>query len=213
VNPGPYLVVMVEGPSEWPEDVDRSGVVRSIVAEVFGEEIARETKPQYWAHIPISPLRGAGSSGLTRDAERVRRVIRLAHEMTAYGAIIVRDNDGPHRDRLSEVRAGVEASQAAHRAAVGVARQMIEAWLLADDGILNVPLPAGKAPEDLWGEKKDPSSNYPKHVLRRCCLDLKHWAYHEAIAAWSASRARSNAPSLDDFVREVEQLADRQGAR
>ena len=213
MNPGPYLLVMVEGPSEWPEDVERAGVVRSIVTEIFGEEISRETRPQYWAHVPVSPLRRDVPSGLTKDAERVRQVVRLADALTAYGAIIVRDNDGPARDRLSELQQGVAASGASHRVAIGVARQMIEAWLLADAELLKEPLPAGKEPEDFWGDKRDHESNHPKQVLRRCCLTPRAWTHEEAIAAWSPARARPRASSLDGFLREVEELADRHKAR
>jgi len=58
----------------------------------------------------------------------------LADAKTAYGAVMLLDND--HKDerggsvRLRELREGVESSGVRHRAAVGIAREMIEAWLL-----------------------------------------------------------------------------------
>jgi hypothetical protein len=56
---------------------------------------------------------------------------------------------------------------------VGVVERMIEAWALGDPPAIAdhadddaTPVPA--APESLWGNKHDPASNFPKHVLTRC---------------------------------------------
>lgn len=55
-----------------------------------------------------------------------------------------------------------------------VPKEMIESWLMADEQAYtslfkfkpNKPtLPA--KPEDVWGAKDDPDSDYPKHVIRR----------------------------------------------
>ncbi len=205
----PFLLVVVDGPSEARDALagaEAGGVVRTILARVFGEEAARSLEVRYWRHIPRSPLRGSSS-----HAEKARRMIALADQTTAYGAVLLLDNDHTGDRRLAELRQGLEDSQLGHRAAVGVAREMIEAWLLADAALLAKPLPPGKKTEDLWGAKEDPASNYPKHVLRRCVLDPRGWSHGEAVEAWSVDRARPHAPSLDAFVAEVERLAADQG--
>jgi len=54
-----------------------------------------------------------------------------------------------------------------------VPKEMTESWLLADvkainllgDGTINVDM--SKNPENLWGDKHDPNSNYPKNYLKR----------------------------------------------
>jgi hypothetical protein len=49
--------------------------------------------------------------------------------------------------------------------------RMLESWLLADAQAFftafNTKVILPKDPELLWGDKHDPSSNYPKHVLER----------------------------------------------
>lgn len=206
----PFLLVVVDGPSEARDHLvgaEAGGVVHAIVRRVFGAEVAGNIEVRYWRHVPRSPLR-AGSG----HAEKARRMIVLADQTTAYGAVLLLDNDHTGHRRLEELRRGVEMSELGSRAAVGVAREMIEAWLLADPDLLAQPLPHGKTCEGLWGAREDGSSNYPKHVLRRCVLDPRGWAHHDAIAAWDVDRARPNASSLGAFLAEVEQLAAGQGA-
>lgn len=205
----PYLLVVVDGPSEARDaapGVEGGGVVRTIIARIFGPEVARHITVRYWHHIPLSPLR-------TRigHEEKARRMIALADQTTAYGAVMVLDNDHTGERRLAELRAGVERSSLPHRAAVGVAREMVEAWILADPELLVKQLPAGKTSEELWGAKNDGASSYPKHVLKRCILEPRGWSHHEAVEAWSFDRARPHAPSLEAFAREVERLAADQG--
>jgi hypothetical protein len=207
----PFLLVVVDGPSEARDaqaGAEAGGVVRTILARIFGEDAARSLAVRYWRHIPRSPLRGSGG-----HAEKARRMTVLADQTTAYGAVLLLDNDHTGDRRLEELRRGVQDSGLGHRAAVGVAREMIEAWLLADPALLARTLPSGKRCEDLWGSKEDTSSNYPKHVLRRCVLDPRGWSHQDAIGAWSVERSRPNAPSLDAFVTEVERLAAEQGVR
>jgi hypothetical protein len=54
-----------------------------------------------------------------------------------------------------------------------VPKEMIESWLLADIRAINslgdgsIHIDQSPNPESLWGVKDDPSSNYPKHYLRR----------------------------------------------
>lgn len=56
-----------------------------------------------------------------------------------------------------------------------VPKETIESWLLADEHAYiaifgSKPTHLPKKPEDVWGEKKDPASNYPKHVIKRVLM-------------------------------------------
>jgi hypothetical protein len=212
----PYLLIVVDGPSEVRQksvDAEVSGVVHSIVARIFGGSAAQSIQLIYWHHLSRSPLRGSHGRSLSGRAAQVVQAMKRS-DFTVYGAILLVDND--HKDeerRLEELCAGAEAAGLRDRAAIGVAREMIEAWLLADPALVRLSLPAGKRCEDLWGDKHDPTSNYPKHVLVRCVLDPGRLSYVDALSAWSPERARAHAPSLDAFLGEVEALADRQYAR
>jgi len=121
------------------------------------------------------------------------------------------DHDG--ETRLHELKEGTSSSGVHHRTAIGIAREMVESWLLADASLMMHSLPPDKGCDDLWGAKSDPTSNYPKHVLRRCILEPRGWTHRNAVQAFNPSRARSQSPSLHAFMAEVESLADRHYAR
>lgn len=204
----PWMLVLVEGPSEVGEDDDRAGVVTKIIESNFGAECARGVTCMYWRHVPRAPSRELSPSlkGHGRLAEKAWLVSRMGAAKAAFGTVILLDND--RRDeRLDALEAGVKASGCAESTAYGVAREMLEAWLLADPELLDEPLPPGKTCEALWGKKSDPDSNHPKQVLRRCVLAPRGRTFHEAAEEWNPDRARSNAASLDDFMAQVERLA------
>ncbi|MEZ4300773.1 MAG: hypothetical protein R3B70_37910 [Polyangiaceae bacterium] len=182
----PYLLVLVEGPSEAQASASidgEGGIVRAIIAHVFGSEVARNIRVQYWRHTPRSPLRRAadGASHL-RAGRQVRHAAILANATTVYGAVIVVDNDGLYQQgrpvRLEELREGVESSGVSEQVAYGVAQETVEAWILADPEIVSLPLPAGKTVEQLWGKRNDPGGNHPKHVLARA-----PWSQPDCLSA------------------------------
>jgi hypothetical protein len=213
----PWLLVVVDGPSEvrLGEDPDVArGVVTKILAQHFGEECANGVSIRYWHQVTRSPLRDR-ENPRSKVPERVRKHGRHAEKAyqlarlgtnTAYGTVILLDSDN-HPERLAALQEGVEASGEAARTAYGLAREMVEAWLLADPSLLAKPLPRGKRCEDLWGLKRDPKSNYPKHVLRHCVLEPKGWTFPEAVEQWDPMRARPNSPSLHAFISQIETLA------
>lgn len=207
----PFLLVVVDGPSEARDElqgIEAAGVVQSIIGQIFGREVLKNLEVRYWRHIRLSPQRIARG-----HVEKARVIANEANESTCYGAILLLDADRDGDTRLEELREGTELSGVRKRTAIGIAREMLEAWLLADPSLVVCPLPAGKRSEELWGQKKDSMSNYPKHVLRRCVLTPRQWTHQDAVAAFEPSRARAFAPSLDEFMIEVESLADRQYAR
>jgi len=211
----PYLLVVVEGPSE----VVRSsqgfrGVVVRLIGTVFGPEAAAALATQYIRHVTPSPRRSqrdAPPPTLTGYALKAWIAASVGDKTTAYGTVIVVDADGDGAARLEALRSGAEASGCRARVALGVATQMVEAWLLADPTLLGLLLPAGKRAEALWGAKHDGASDYPKHVLRRCVLEPRGWSYPDVEAQWTPMAARGNAPSLDAFLTKLEALARSQG--
>lgn len=213
----PYLLVVVEGPSEVRrgEHECRGAIVR-LISQVFGAEVTAALETQYIRHIRPSPLRsrdGGPPRDLKNYALKAWIAARVGDATTAYGTVIVIDADGHGMARLDELQRGAEASGCRARVAVGVATEMLEAWLLADPGLLSQALPAGKRAEDLWGDKHDGDSNYPTHVLRRCVLDPKRWMFQDAVEPWSPAAARLQAPSLEAFLAELEALARSQGVQ
>ena len=82
----------------------------------------------------------------------------------------------------NEVDDGANPTGENKRVVPMVALRMIESWLVSD---INVFQGGGKSgnkikvsfpqePELLWGDKRDPESNYPKNVLKRLCLNYLH---------------------------------------
>lgn len=217
----PYLLVLVEGPSEartGESGAETGGMAQAVTAYVFGPEVARNIKVDYWKRTPRSPLRVSPEGRrICARAAQVKHAIMMANATTAYGAVILVDNDHLYErgcsTRLEELREGAESSGLKDRVAFGVAREMVEAWLLADSSLVKIPLPAGKHCEDLWGDKHDPESNFPKHVVTRCILIPGRVSFADAVDAWNVERSRHNSDSLNAFASEVEALADRQYAR
>jgi hypothetical protein len=170
-NPTPFLLVVVDGPSEARDNtpgLPAGGVVRSIIRQTFGNHVEASIDIKYWHHIGKSPLRR-----LRGNDDKARYVAALADETTVYGAVLLLDADGNGATRFAELEEGANSSGVRERTAIGIAKEMIEAWLLADSELVAKELPAGKQCEELWGRKNDGESNYPKHVLRRCVLEPK----------------------------------------
>ena len=99
---------------------------------------------------------------------KAKLAITEAHRQDCAGVAIVVDRDG-HRDRLKLLRQGREeaAAEVPISAAVGVAVETMEAWLLADEQAI------GKVTGEVVERRQDPeslsgrrgSSNHPKDRL------------------------------------------------
>jgi hypothetical protein len=93
--------------------------------------------------------------------------------------VILVDRDGKRvgGDRLTKLREGrrTAASEVPTCAAVGVAIETIEAWLLADEGamteVIGVNIARQPDPETLDGAKGTP--RHPKAVLEACMTPAK----------------------------------------
>jgi dihydrofolate reductase len=111
------------------------------------------------------------------------RIARKLASRDTCGLVLLRDNDQSdrraHGDRRGAIERGfAEADARGHRApaVLGLAIECIEAWGLADADAWRHTF--GKAPtlppdpEALWGDVRDPASNHPKSVLRRCFAEI-----------------------------------------
>jgi len=99
-----------------------------------------------------------------------------------------------------------------------VPKEMIESWLLADEKAYILVF--GKAPdkprlpkkaEMIWGEKNDPGSNYPKHVMKRVLEQYNRSPsrdlYAEIAENCSIDTMSSRCPiSFGQFLLDLKQL-------
>jgi hypothetical protein len=106
-------------------------------------------------------------------ANRLIGVLGLKEGREADAIVMVVDRDGKrNKDRIVELNKGREAVREAKKpCAVGVAIEMIEAWLLADEKALRTALEDPSIqrqpdPEDLDSRDKE-SEKYPKRKLAR----------------------------------------------
>lgn len=223
-----YVLVVVDGPSKARGergDDSAKGAVSRLVTEQLGV-----TPPnldvQYWHHAvgSVSPRR-TGVPRLRGHAEKADRLLRRARTLGRCLCVFVLDADGkgarPLVDGVSypvapglrqlpikladlvEWRALVEDS---HAVAIGIAVEMIEAWLLADPELAPRSASGAASAETLWGDKHDAKSNYPRHVVRRTVLEPRNWTHADAVQASDADRASENAFWLRAFREELRAL-------
>ena len=108
---------------------------------------------------------------------------KISHDLVVYFG----DTDKESRTKNTPVQAK-HASQQAYRQAYDalnhfgkkgfaiIPLRMLESWLLADETSFEKSfgskLKLPNNPEFLWGDKHDPGSNYPKHVLEKVLNDF-----------------------------------------
>lgn len=136
------------------------------------------------------------------------RKMRLAIELydgKADGLAVVVDRDGnENRDRLRLLEVGRQSATASlsQRTAIGVAIEMMEAWLLADTGALATILNA-------TGAQPDPETiPNPKAVM--CTLAESAGkkpasCYDELAANCNIQVVRNRCRAFEEFAREVRQ--------
>jgi hypothetical protein len=212
----PWMLAIVDGETEArytepPDTARNSGIVYQLITELIGEEAAKSTQYFYWRQWrkkfaqSKSHKRGITPSPKGYQA-LAQQAATFAREATTYGAAILLVDRDHQTDpsRLEEIRQGVAAASRERHCAVGEAVEDAESWLLADPSILDSPLP--KPCEELWGDRDNPDSNHPKHVLRRCVLAPRAWTFEEAIAQWRFGVAKNHSPSLCAFIDELARI-------
>ena len=128
-----------------------------------------------------------GEVRMRGESEQAQIGRRLAAIRGAHALVLVRDDD--HRGRRGAIERGLaDAGTQGHTlpAVVALAIECIEAWALVDPDAWHrvygkVPtLP--RHPELLWGDRRDPASNHPKSVLRRCFEEIERKPGGNAVA-------------------------------
>ncbi|WP_139691744.1 DUF4276 family protein [Sporolactobacillus terrae] len=139
------------------------------------------------SHIPIIPIRGRkkfrGHGAIINKLVLYGRKKHFNYDLVIYYG----DTDkeaGAKNTRLNAKKESKEAYRQAFEAfdffqvngIPVIPLRMLESWLLADPNSFaqafrrHIQLP--NDPEYLWGDKHNPSSNYPKHVLKRVLSQL-----------------------------------------
>lgn len=222
------LLVIVEGPSEVQEHGrDIRGIVPKILEHICGDDgWLKHVRTKYWAEVgrELKDVRKPRIE-LSRDrpdvfdgfARKTANVMRVARPEYSWGVIFLLDGDRNGEKRLRSLRLGAsleDEQDVGSHVAVGVAIEMVEAWLLADPKFTSSPgspIPSGKAPETLWGKRSDRNSNFPKNVLKRCVLGPRRWSFSDAVEHWDVESACKHSPSLNRFVSAVRNLLSSHG--
>lgn len=189
------LLILGEGATELRAPGERwTGCARVLLTRLLGAPT--EDLLEFEHHV-LSRFRR--DFDLLDDALQIRgedvqaRIGRQLASRNAHGLVLVRDNDQSsrraHGDRRQAIERGfADAYRRGHvvPAVLALAIECIEAWALADPDAWQrvfgkVPtLPA--EPEALWGDVRDPASNHPKCVLRRCFSEIGRTPAGNAVA-------------------------------
>lgn len=159
-----------QAPEGW-----RDGVLPELVRRLLRLGDEDEIGRRRWKDIRQNPL--APRRPIRGFDRRTEAWMYYAKTHGFAAVILVADRDGRvEEQRIDRIRNGRDQARAelGIDAAVGVAVEMIEAWLLADEQALrqvtgNKSIPRQPDPETLASRTKDSPSN-PKHRLR-CLID------------------------------------------
>ncbi len=163
------------------------GYLRPLLRKIAGEDLPLEFEGQKYATILVK--------GLVEPEEVQGRRARAALALAAYqsGAralVYLVDTDKEqgvrasarearrlHETLTGSIEKGFEIAREEDPelrdvvAIGGVPLRMLEAWALGDPAAIEEaggdPAKVPARPEDLWGAKNDPKSDYPKHALAR----------------------------------------------
>jgi hypothetical protein len=173
------LLIVSEGAldvgSAHEDGSERRGAVGVLVRRLLEEKLGRELR-DWEIECEHLPRTHAGSEGVSGYPRKVLLAIEEAAARGCTSVVIVVDRDRTEGgSRLAELRAGRDLAETrdeplAYKTALGVAVEMVEAWLLADEQALNEglglapPTHAIPDPEGLDGRRG--TDTYPKSIFR-----------------------------------------------
>ena len=114
----------------------------------------------------------SGRRGIHKHVTDIDRLAMTAKKAKCMHIAYHQDADGNDADVYESITKKFAKYADTCACIAIVPKEMIESWLLADErayGAIFVSKPERfpKYPEELWGRKDDPDSNYPKNVMKR----------------------------------------------
>jgi hypothetical protein len=204
---------------EGPQD---SGVLKALIEKCAPISVVCVTHSEI-KHIRVGKLKTQKHGKDKEDAlDRKAYIRRLAHyaneqdsDYIAYHQDAGRQFDRVYRDVNSEFE---EYRDAGFKCMAIVPKEMTESWLLADEkAYINTfgRKPARPAlpnnPEDIWGKKENPGSNYPKHYLNRVLMQYhmtpNRETYEQLATGSDADTLQARCPkSFGRLIRDLQGL-------
>ena len=187
----PKLRVCVGG--EGPNDIGRPGQhdgAVQVLLHKFGDDRFEITHSCQWKMI----RKFAAGKGRSAEHRNVLGLELYAREAKCDAVVFVRDRDGDS-DREKAVRAGiseVSADPRARRVVGGVAREALEAWVLA-----------------AMGESGSEVHTHPKRALEEAHGIALTEEKTKVFEQFDERRLPRDAKSFRAFITEVRQLATR----
>lgn len=196
------------------EQSDAEGPLRVLIRQTLDgcEWLLLEARPLGKVHA------GKETHGLSGNARKVLRVLRDAERDNDDAVFVVIDRDGLEgRGRLAALRRGreqAEATGATVPAALGVAQEMVEAWLLGDSkGWTRFcgQKPPPSLPSDPEVDTGSSRSKRPaKSTLQRCVEEYRHDGENNVVLYTRLAKnldweevAKSCPRSFEPFAKEV----------
>lgn len=173
---------------------DQDGLSQTLHCDPWGPVGLPELRPIPAARLKDVRLPSPQPKGMARIAARA---LRSAQIQQCDAVVLLIDGDHKSNQRRGEVERGL--ADAVVPTASGIAKETVEAWLLADDGLFPFAVSPSGAPEDLWGAPNDGIGNHPKCVLKRALKRNRDETISDAVERWDLARAARRAPWLRNF--------------
>ncbi|HBQ11623.1 MAG TPA: hypothetical protein DEF51_10845 [Myxococcales bacterium] len=188
IGEGPHDIGWLADAPEWRPQASGRSVVPSTgflppvlkrIASEYGIEVRFDGRK-------LTSLAAGGRALTAGDAltRKAKQAVALAQRSGAHAIVFVHDVDKQQAARNSAVERQRQMARVRERIRAGLSgseipvliatpSRMLEAWVLGDPRAIREHAAAGAPPapanpETLWGAKRDPTSDYPKHVLKRC---------------------------------------------
>lgn len=229
------ILVCGEGPTDigclrrgtsLADDVWEPGCVQLMVARIL-PNIELEFEPRLRKGVYSFDRYGRNSTrlqGLRGHAIKAFQAAETAQGQGCNAVIYMVDADSTEKSRWREIKGeledGFRASTFEGSKICCIPRAIIEAWLIADETYwseqISTTAPRVPKPEELWGNRDDPDSNFPKNVFARLCT-LSELA-DDVESKWSVARsldtalvARRCPLSFKQFRDDIAKLAYKAG--
>ena len=203
------------------EGVRDAGVFEALI------EKCSSASARCMTHNDVKHIKIGNQKSLKRDKDKddkvdmkayIRRIAHIAGENDSTFIGYHQDAGGDFDRVYNSVNGAMdEYREKGYQCLAIVPKEMTESWLLADEYAYvaaygnkpeNPALP--KRPEDIWGEKKMPESDYPKHVIERVLNQYRKAAnretYREIAENSDIDTIKNCCPK--SFTRFVDDLAN-----